>query len=248
MRTTTTTETDLQLPKIPYELVASYRHDPKAYTEGLKFYQGSLYESTGRMGQCESTIRRVELKTGNVLERIIVNPTYFAEGLTILNGRGFVLTEDSGVGMIFDPEDLTKPVHEFHNNGWITSWGLTDDGKLLMLSDGTNRLRFIDPVSLQLVGDPLAVYKVGSPLVNLDELEYFESRIYANVLYSDSIFRIDPLNGQVVGEIDLSDLRPPETNSCVSCVLNGIACDRQSGHLFVTGKMWPRLFEIRMID
>lgn len=238
----------LAVPTIQYEVVATYDHDPTAYTEGLKFYNGFLYESTGRQAQNQSTVRRVELDTGHILEKIPINKAYFAEGLTILGGRLFQLTENSGVGLTYDIKDLSQAPVEFKYKGWVTGWGLTDDGKDLIMSDGTDQLRLINPNRLELVGKSITVSLGGSPLTGLNELEYVKSMIYANVRYSNSVFRIDPKNGEVLAEIDLSALRPPETTLCVDCILNGVAYDQRSDHLFVTGKMWPKLFEIRLVN
>jgi|ERR1041384_118801 glutamine cyclotransferase len=234
--------------EIKYEVIDQYPHDPSAYTEGLKFYNSFVYESTGGRGVTRSSLRRVELRTGRPLDLIAVNENYFAEGLTILNGRLFQLTLDSGVGLIYDVNDLNKPPVEFKYNGWTKGWGLTDDGRNLILSDGSDQLYFIDPVKIQIIGTPISVNVNGSPILSLNELEYIRGFVYANVLYSELVLRIDPANGNVLGQLDLSALRPPQTTNCVDCVLNGIAYDATSDHLLVTGKDWPTLYRIRLLN
>jgi len=190
----------------------------------------------------------VDLETGQPLDLIAVNENYFAEGLTILNGNLFQLTLDSGVILIYEVKDLSKPAVEVNYNGWTKGWGLTDDGRNLILSDGSDQLYFIDPAKIQIVGKPISVNVKGSAILGVIELEYIRCFLYANVFYSELVLRIDPANGNVLGLIDLSGLRPPQTTSCVDCVLNGIAYDATSDHLLVTGKHWPTLYRIRLLN
>jgi glutaminyl-peptide cyclotransferase len=238
----------LAVPTINYKVVHKYPHDRTAYTEGLKFYDSLLYESTGGKGVNQSTLRRVDMNTGVSLEVVLVNDNYFAEGLTIIDGKLFQLTLDSGLGLIYDVRNLNKPALEFRYNGWAKGWGLTDDGKNLILSDGSDQLYFIDPLTTQLIGQPISVQANGTTVQSLNELEYVEGLVYANILYSDLILRINPVNGDVLGQIDLRPLRPRETTSCVDCVLNGIAYDEKTGHMLITGKMWPDLFSIWLLN
>jgi glutamine cyclotransferase len=223
-----------------YEVMNSYPHDAKAYTQGLLFHDGTLYESTGQYG--ESSLRKVELKKGKVKKKIDVSGQYFAEGMTILNGKIYQLTWQQGKGFIYDLKDF-KLESEFAYDG--EGWGLTTDGQSLILSDGTNQIRFIDPATFR-VTKTISVLKDSQPLKDLNELEYIHGEIYANVWKTDRIARIDPKTGRILAWIDLSGLRPQETLSNSENVLNGIAYDTGHDRLYITGKRWPKLFEIRL--
>ena len=240
----------LQVPQIKFEKVAEYRHDNEARTQGLVFFRGDLYESTGgdKDSPPLSSLRQVELKTGRPLKIRPVNEDYFAEGLAIFQERVFQLTEDSGVGLIYDVTDLEKPAVAFEYKGWTKGWGLTHDGKCLIMSDGSDQLRLINPETTELIGDPISVSANGNPCSGLNELESVGSHIYANVIYTDVIVKIDRNDGNVIGQIDLSALRPTETRRCVDCGANGIAFDKASNHFFITGKLWPALFRIRLFS
>jgi glutaminyl-peptide cyclotransferase len=222
-----------------YEVVNCYPHDAKAFTEGLQVFDRSLYESTG------SDLRRVDLKTGIVLEKIPVDKDYLAEGITILGERIFQLTELSRRCLIYDLNDLSNPAREVECKWLEKGWGLTNDGKNLIISDSTDILYFVDPDSFK-VNREVPVRLDGKPLYYLNELEFIDGLIYANVHRESFIVVINPQDGKVLKHIDLSALRPRETDTCDDCFLNGIAHDEESGHLFVTGKMWPLLFEIRL--
>jgi glutamine cyclotransferase len=228
------------VPIYMYEIVNSWPHDPKAYTQGLVFYDGELFESTGRYG--ESSLRRVELKTGKVKKRTEVSSDCFAEGMTIFDGKIFQLTWINHKGFIYDQKSFRRK-GEFAYEG--EGWGLTNDGHYLILSDGTNQLRFLDPVSFQVVRT-IHILDHGSPVMNLNELEYIKGEIYSNVWLTDRIARIDPHSGNITGWIDLTGLRPPETLNDSENVLNGIAYDEEHDRLFVTGKRWPKIYEIRL--
>ena len=223
-----------------YEVVNFWPHDREAFTQGLVFNDGALLESTGQQGF--STLRRVELKTGKVLKKIDVPRQYFAEGLTLFRGKLYQLTWQHQRGFIYDPADF-RQVGEFRYDG--EGWGLTQDGESLILSDGTSQLRFIDPETFA-VRRTLTVRDGGRALRELNELEYVKGEIWANVWHVDRVARIDPRTGAVVGWVDLKgllaagDVRDPEA------VLNGIAYDEAGDRLFVTGKLWPKLFEIRV--
>lgn len=223
-----------------YEVINTWPHDADAYTQGLLFSNGVLLESTGRQG--ESSLRRVELQTGKVLNRVDVPRPYFAEGLTLLNGKLYQLTWQHGVGFIYDAATFDK-LDEFKYSG--EGWGLTTDGSSLILSDGTNRLRFFDPETFAL-RKTINVLDGGRPVVNLNELEFVKGEIYANIWYSERIVRIDPGSGRVIGWIDLKGLRELSKATDEEGVLNGIAYDQVGDRLFVTGKLWPKLFEIRV--
>jgi glutamine cyclotransferase len=220
-------------------------HDPNAFTEGLAFHDGTLYESTGapRNGTV-STLRQVEISTGRVLRSKELQPQYFAEGLTILGGKLFQLTFTSHIGFVYDLETFNLlETFCYEDEGW----GLTDNGQDLIKSNGSDQLYFINPDNFQQSRPPINVCCIDDIAVTgLNELEYIDGSIYANVFGLDYIVRINPQDGTVLSQIDLSALRPPGIIDPES-VLNGIAYDKNSGHLFVTGKNWPTLFEIRLI-
>jgi glutamine cyclotransferase len=230
----------VEVPVYTYEVVESYPHDPKAYTQGLVFHDGTLYESTGQYG--ESTLRKVELKKGKVKKKIEVPGQYFAEGMTILSGKIYQLTWQQGKCFIYDLKDF-KLESEFTYEG--EGWGLTTDGRQLILSDGTNQLRFIDPATFR-VTRTVSVMDNGQPLVDMNELEYIRGEIYANVWKTDRIARLDPQTGRILSWVDLTGLRPEETLRNVENVLNGIAYDEEHDRLYVTGKRWPKIFEIKL--
>lgn len=228
------------IPVYAYEIVESYPHDTKAYTQGLVYYDGALYESTGQYGA--SSLRRVELKKGKVKKKIDVPGQYFAEGMTILHGKIYQLTWQQNKCFVYDLKEF-KLEREFSYDG--EGWGLTNDGQFLILSDGTNQLRFIDPATFRVV-KTISVLDNGQPLTELNELEYIRGEIYANIWKSDKIVRIDPQTGRILAWIDLSGLRPLDTLTNSENVLNGIAYDEEHDRLYVTGKRWPTLYEIRL--
>jgi glutamine cyclotransferase len=235
-----TSGVNTRAPQYGFEIVNTWPHDKRAYTQGLIFHEGKLIESTGRQG--ESSLRRVELETGRVVEKVDLPYQYFAEGTTLLNGKIYQLTWEDQKGFIYDAATLAK-IGEFSYAG--EGWGLTHDGESLILSDGSNRLRFIDPATFQ-VKRTISVADQNIGIRNLNELEYVKGEILANVWHSDKIARINPQTGQVTGWIDLARIQPPNELSDEEAVLNGIAYDAASGRLFVTGKLWPKLFEIRI--
>lgn len=223
-----------------YEIVTTYPHDPSAFTQGLVFEDGVLIESTGRF---PSTLRRVRLEDGTVLTRRDLDLAYFGEGLTRIGDRIFSLTWQNGAGFVSDAVDL-KPLATFAYDG--EGWGLTDDGARLILSDGTARLRFLDPDTFAETGSVTVTYG-GRPVTRLNELEWIDGQVFANLWGQDLIVRIDPATGKVVGVIDLTDILPQAERADPSDdVLNGIAWDEVGRRLFVTGKNWPKLFEIRL--
>jgi glutamine cyclotransferase len=223
-----------------YEVVNSWPHDPAAYTQGLVFHNGLLYESTGKQGF--SSLRMVDLQTGKVIRKIDLPQKYFAEGITVLGRKIFQLTWLHQKGFIYD-KDTLRLTGEFRYEG--EGWGLTDDGRLLIMSDGTNTLRFLNPGTFQ-IERTLKVLEDGRPVTNLNELEYIKGEIYANIWQSDKIVRIDPETGRVKGWINLAGLVPVDSHGQKEAVLNGIAYDKAGDRLFVTGKLWPKLFEIRV--
>ncbi len=223
-----------------YEVVNSWPHDTKAFTQGLVFHDGALLESTGQQGL--STLRRVELQTGKVLKKIDVPAQYFAEGLTLFGGKIYQLTWQHKKGFIYDPENFQQ-VGEFRYDG--EGWGLTHDGESLILSDGTSQLRFINPETFE-VRRTVTVREGGRAVREINELEYVKGEIWANVWHLDRVARIDPRDGAIVGWVDLKGLLAAGDVKDPEAVLNGIAYDAAGDRLFVTGKLWPKLFEIRL--
>lgn len=230
------------IPVYGYTVVHAYPHDPKAYTEGLFYRNGDLYEGTGTLGA--SFVRKVQLRTGKVLQQAPTPWPDYGEGIVAWKDRLIELTWQNHEGFVFDLATL-KPLARFAYPG--EGWSLTTDGKHLLMSDGTPTLRVLDPDTLQQVGS-IQVTAEGKPLANLNELEWVKGQIYANVWLTNRIARIDPGSGKVVGWIDLAGLAPdPGTlPDRVNDVLNGIAYDAAHDRLFVTGKCWPQLYEIRL--
>jgi glutaminyl-peptide cyclotransferase len=227
-------------PVYGFRVVKSYPHDPEAYTQGLIYRDGFLYESTGRYGH--STLRKVALETGTVVQEKRLESKYFAEGLTERNGHLIQLTWDSNLAFVYDVASF-RLERTFNYSG--EGWGLTRDEERLIMSDGSDTLRLMDPGTFQ-EREPVSVRADGAPLRNLNELEYVRGEIYANIWHTDRIARISPRSGRVVGWIDLTGLLPKVYQLEAEAVLNGIAYDAGSDRLFVTGKLWPKLFEIRV--
>ena len=230
------------IPTYTYKVVHVYPHDITAYTEGLFYKDGFLYEATGEEG--ESTVRKVELETGKVLQRHDVPPQYFGEGIVDWKNTLMQLTWKGGTGFVYDLGTF-KTLHEFNYAG--EGWALTRDSKHLYMSDGTPTLRVLDPDTLQQTGS-IDVTADGEPVKNLNELEWVKGTIYANVWLTSKIVLIDPATGHVTGIVDLASLfdvnqLPEPVNDC----LNGIAYDARHDRLFVTGKRWPKLFEITLV-
>jgi len=223
------------------ELVATFPHDPEAYTQGLQFENGRLWESTGLYGQ--SSVRAVDLASGAVLRKHPLPAAVFGEGLTRLGEKLWVLTWREQTAYALDPETFTVlATNRYDGEGW----GLTSDGTHLIKSDGTSRLTWLDPATFTVIRS-LPVTENGAPLQNLNELEWVRGAIYANIYLEDRIVRIDPQNGHVTATFDLRGLRTRLTGPHRAEVLNGIAWHAERGTFYVTGKWWPQLFEVRLL-
>jgi glutamine cyclotransferase len=229
-----------QVPIQGHEIVRIYPHDPKAFTQGLLYLNGTLYESTGQIG--ESTIRKVRLADGRVLKSADVPRPHFGEGLVNWGSQLISITWQGGVGFRWDKESFRK-LGEFRYSG--EGWGLTQNGREIIMSDGTPELRFLDPKTLA-ERKRVKVTLGGRPIADLNELEWVNGQIYANVWQTDFIVRIDPASGKIVGLIDLRGLQAKAGRSGADDVLNGIAYDPKGNRLFVTGKRWPSLYEIKL--
>ena len=230
-----------------FKIINSYPHDTKAYTQGLEYYNGFLYESTGQRG--ESSLRKVEITTGKVLQKIDLDKQYFGEGMTILNNKIYWLTWQAKKGFVYDLETF-KLEKEFAFNKSEEGWGLTHNETELIKSDGTNKIWFLDPITLK-EKRAIQVYTNKYALDNLNELELIDGKIYANKYQQNAIVIIDMNTGAVLGVANLSDLKTEmeKTQKLVpeDEVLNGIAFDAENNRLFVTGKRWGKLFEIELI-
>jgi glutaminyl-peptide cyclotransferase len=230
---------DQSIPILGVKILKTYPHDPRAFTQGLEYFDGFLYESTGETGQ--SSLRRVDLETGKVIQKVDLAPEYFGEGLTIFRGKIYQLTWLSKIGFVYDLKTFRK-LRDFHYYG--EGWGLAHDDSNLILSDGTNTLRYINPETLEVVRT-MEVYAGKEAMTNLNELECIGNDIYANVWHANRIARIDAQTGQVRDWIDLSAIAEKEQTE-PEAVLNGIAYDSVKRRLFVTGKNWAHLFEVRI--
>lgn len=243
-------------PVFTYTVVKTFKHDSKAFTQGLVFHDGFLYESTGNYG--DSTLRKVDLETGSVVKKKDLDNKFFAEGMTVFNGKIYQITWREKTGFVYDVATL-EPLKEFKYQG--EGWGLTNDGEQLIMSDGTHILRFLDPETFTVTRTVPVMKENGQPLFLLNELEYVKGEIWANIWHSEEtetgttqgrlpnigkpnyIARIEPKSGKVVGWIDLANISPDDTGDSEN-TLNGIAYDAEKDRIFVTGKKWKKLFEI----
>jgi len=247
------------VPVYTYEIVNTFKHDSKAFTQGLIFHNGFLYESTGQEG--ESTLRKVELESGKVLQKFKLDDEIFAEGMTVLNDKIYQISWRDQTAFVYDVNGL-KPLKELKYVG--EGWGLTNDGKNLIMSDGTHLLKILDPETFKIVRALPVLQEDGKPLYLLNELEFVKGEIWANLWHSEQkqtdttqgsmpnigkpnyIARINPESGKVVGWIDLADISPEDAGKDSENTLNGIAYDAGGDRIFVTGKNWKRLFEIKV--
>jgi glutamine cyclotransferase len=230
-----------------FKIINTYPHDSKAYTQGLEYYNGYLYEGTGRNGT--SSIRKVELETGKVLQNTDLDKVYFGEGITILNNKIYQLTWRSGIGFVYDLESFEKE-KEFKYTKSREGWGLTNNGEKILKSDGTERIWFLNPETL-IEENYIEAYTNKQKVEELNELEYINGLIYANKWQKNSIVIINPISGKVEGVVNLNSLKneilKTQKLNELDEVLNGIAFDKQNNRMFVTGKHWSKLYEIELI-
>ncbi len=228
-------------PEYTFKVVHSYPHDANAFTQGLVYHDGFLYEGTGLNGH--SSLRKVRLETGEVLKQVDLSPEYFGEGIAVVKDKVLELTWRSGIGFVYNLEDF-RVLRQFSYSG--EGWGLTNNATEIFMSDGTADIRVLDPQTLQ-EKRRISVHDGSTAVDRLNELEWVDGEIYANVWETDRIARISPRTGQVLGWIDLAGLLSPIYNRGSDAVLNGIAYDAVHKRLFVTGKLWPKLFEIKLV-
>ena len=243
-------KTSANVPVYTYEIVNTFKHDSSAFTEGLFFHDGFLYESTGQEGK--SDLRKVELETGKIVQRVKLSPDIFGEGTTLLNGKIYQLTWRSGKCFVYDAETFNK-LNEFNYQG--DGWGLTNDGKNLFMTDSTHIIRVIDPETFKTIRTIPVFREDGKPLMQVNELEFIKGELWSNVWHSEDpdilgkpnyIARIDPNSGKLLGWIDLQGISPDDVERNPENTLNGIAYDAQNDRIFVTGKDWKKLFEIKV--
>ncbi|WP_408672357.1 glutaminyl-peptide cyclotransferase [Lutibacter sp.] len=230
-----------------YKIINTYPHDKNAFTQGLEFYNGFLYEGTGHKGS--SSIRKVELKTGKVLQQLNLDSTYFGEGITIFNNKLYQLTWQSGIGFVYNLETFKKE-KEFKYTKSREGWGLTHSNEKLIKSDGTERIWFLNPETL-IEESYIEAYTNKQKVEKLNELEYINGLIYANIWQKNSILIVNPKTGKVEGVANLNSLKTEilkeQTLDDNDEVLNGIAFDKENNRIFVTGKHWSKLYEIELI-
>ena len=229
------------IPVYRYKILNEFDHNETSFTEGLTFDDGVLYESVGLWDQ--SRLMTIDIRTGEIEKRYDLESLYFAEGIAVLRDEVFQLTYQSCIGFVYQKDTLElKRSFNFPSQGW----GLTSDGKQLIMSNGSSALLFVDPVTMETKRYVIATDQIG-PVSNLNELEYVNGEIYANIYKSTLIARISPETGAVTGWIDMSGINPDPAVLKDLLVLNGIAYDKQTDHLFVTGKCWPKVYEIELV-
>ncbi len=224
-----------------FNVVATYPHDDAAFTQGLVYHDGLLYEGTGLYGR--SSLRIAELSTGDIIEQVGLPDDYFGEGMTIIGDLVYLVTWRENIGFVYSVDDLTE-IRSFSYSG--EGWGLTHDGNHLILSNGSSTLSFLDPETFQVVRTVDVTYD-DEHVSNLNELEYADGVVYANIWHLDQIVMIEPANGAVIGWIDLDGIQDHLDSTEGIDVLNGIAYNYNTGRLLVTGKLWPNVFEIELV-
>lgn len=233
---------DIHPKEYTYRTLNTYQHDPEAYTQGLVIEKNIMYEGTGGIGA--SSLRKVNYKTGEVLKSVSIDHNCFGEGITIIGNKIYQITWQTNIGFVYDKETF-KQITTF-NYSW-EGWGLTTDGKQIIMSDGTEKLYFINPETFTLTST-LYVYDYDKEVLYLNELEYIKGEIWANVYQEDYIVRIDIKTGKVAGKVDLTGIIDKSKVTNKTDVLNGIAYDAASNKIYVTGKLWPSLFEIDITE
>ncbi|GCD12351.1 glutaminyl-peptide cyclotransferase [Clostridium tagluense] len=228
------------IPIYSYDIINTYPHDVSSFTQGLVYECGYLYESTGKYN--ESTLRKVELQTGEILKLHKLHENYFGEGITLYHDKIFQLTWKSKVGFIYDKDNFNL-INKFYYN--TEGWGITNNDEHLIMSDGTDEILFLNPKNFKKVYS-IKVHDEFKPITRLNELEFIKGEIYANIWKSDKIARICPYSGKITGWIDLKGLLSPKEYKNAG-TMNGIAYDSENNRFFVTGKMWPKVFEIKII-
>ncbi len=226
-------------PNVGFDIVNTFPHDHEAFTEGLQYYNGFLYESTGLNEH--SHLRKLDLKTGKTLQNFDLDKQYFGEGITILNSKIYQLTYTSHIGFIYDLKTFKK-LGSWNYQG--EGWALTNDGTNIIMSNGSSNILYLDPNSLAII-KTIQVTDGGLPVERLNELEYIRGEIWANIWQIDRIARIDPSSGKVIAWLDCANLITPEEQQHAD-VLNGIAYDQQNDRVFITGKLWTKIFEIKL--
>lgn len=239
------------VPVYGYEVVKAYPHDSKAFTEGLFFHDGYLYESTGQEGQ--STLRKVEIETGKVVQKTDLPKESFGEGISLINDKIYQLTWEEGICRVFDAKSFTLLSQlDYHGEGW----GMTTDGKDLFMTNRSHIIQVMDPETFKQVRGIAVLREDGKPLMQINELEYIKGEIWANVWHSEDprvlgkpnyIARIDPASGKLLGWINLQGISPDDVERDPENTLNGIAYDAAGDRIFVTGKNWKKLFEIKVV-
>ena len=234
------------VPLYTYDIVKVYPHDPGAFTQGLVFHNGLLYEGTGGRGSdtFHSSVRKVEIETGKVLQKHDLAPQFFGEGIALLGDKIYQLTWREHTAFVYNLSDL-KPEKEFKYSG--DGWGLTTDGSMLFMTDGTHVIRVVDPATFETKRTIVVNDEKGQPIMQLNELEMVNGEVWANVWQTGTIIRIDPANGKLLGRIDFDHLvKQEQADNDSADVLNGIAYDPATDRLFITGKLWKRLFEVKI--